>query len=188
MSRQPLLHIASVLDSAIVGYFLLLHAIVALPRENANPDVDCDRNRLASMYSATTEQSVMQTKKTENAQRKRGHRMLTWKTQQSWEKPRQPTDCRKSLWEEYNNGENTEATTSCTPSSPHGGYSGGSDLSLSLTLTLSLSLYTVALYTHTTTFNNSKSVQLHMTVFALSHIYTHMTFRAIYTYGPKGLT
>jgi hypothetical protein len=31
---------ASVLDSAIVGCFLLLHAIAALSRENAYPDVD----------------------------------------------------------------------------------------------------------------------------------------------------
>ena len=35
----------------------------------------------------------------------RRHKMLTWKTQQMWEKPRQPTDCKKSLWEEYNEGE-----------------------------------------------------------------------------------
>ena len=31
---------ASVLDRATVGCFLLLHAIAALPRENAYPDVD----------------------------------------------------------------------------------------------------------------------------------------------------
>jgi hypothetical protein len=28
------------LDSATIGYFLLLHAIAALPMENAYPDVD----------------------------------------------------------------------------------------------------------------------------------------------------
>ena len=37
---------ALVLDSAIVGCFLLLHAIAALPRENAYLDVD--RGRRAS--------------------------------------------------------------------------------------------------------------------------------------------
>ena len=39
------------------------------------------------------------TGKIEMSKRNRGHRVLTWKTQQSWEKPRQSTNCRKSLWE-----------------------------------------------------------------------------------------
>ena len=52
----------------------------------------------------------------------------------------------------------------------------------SFSLSLSLTLYTQLRTVH---------IQLQKcstTVFALSHIYTHMTFQAIYTYGPKGLT
>ena len=66
---------------------------------------------------------------------------------QMWEKPRQPTDCRMiTMREENNDGESIEATTSCTPSSPHGGYNGGNDLSLSLSL--SLTVHSYALFTY----------------------------------------
>ena len=40
---------------------------------------------------------------TENS-KKRVRRMLAWKTQ-IWEKPRQPSDCKISLCEDYNDGE-----------------------------------------------------------------------------------
>ena len=104
---------------------------------------------------------------------------------QMWEKPRQPTDCRKiTMREENYNGESIEATTSCTPSLPHGGYNGGNDLSLSLSL--SLTLYTVTRYSHMM----QQLIMLHSTLncFCLkSYLYTY-DFRAIYTYGPKGLT
>ena len=33
-------YLASVLDRATVGYFLLLHAIAAIPRKYVKPDVD----------------------------------------------------------------------------------------------------------------------------------------------------
>ena len=64
-----------------------------------------------------------------------------------------------------------------TPSSPHGGYNRGNELFLSLTL----SLYTGSHYSHNTT------IMFHtQTVFALSHIYTHMTF-GLFTYmAPRG--
>ena len=86
--------------------------------------------------------------------------------------------------EDYNNG-CTEATTSCTSTSPRDGYNGGNDLSVSLSLSLShaVTLCTVTLYTLTTTkvFNNI------LYVCPKSYLYTY-EFRAIYTYGPKGLT
>ena len=52
---------------------------------------------------------------------------------------------------------------------------------LSLSLSPSLCLYRVTLYTHTTTkvFNN-------LFVFALSHIYTHMTFGLFTHMAPRG--
>ena len=75
--------------------------------------------------------------------------------------------------EDYNNG-CTEATTSCTSTSPHGGYNRGNDLYVSLSLSLSLScchsLYSYALYT------NLKSATTTTFMFSLSHIYTYMTF------------
>ena len=40
---------------------------------------------------------------TKNRKSRRVHRMLTWKAQ-IWEKPRQPTDCKISLWEDYKDG------------------------------------------------------------------------------------
>ena len=40
VARAAPRYLASVLDSATVGFFLLLHAIAALPRENAYPNVD----------------------------------------------------------------------------------------------------------------------------------------------------
>ena len=72
--------------------------------------------------------------------------------------------------------ESTEATTSCTPSSPRGGYNGGNDLSLSL--------YTVMLYSHTTTKEmlNKKNINFFC---PKSYLYTY-DFRAIYIYGPEG--
>ena len=95
-----------------------------------------------------------------------------------WEKLRQPTDCGKiTMREEYSNGESTEATTSCTPSSPRGGYSGGNDLSLSL------SLHSYALYTY----NYKKMFNNPLTLCPKSYLYTY-DFRPIYTYGPKGFT
>ena len=72
----------------------------------------------------------------------RTHRILTWKPK-CGKKPRQHTECRMiTMREENSNGESTEATTFCTPSSPHGGYNGGNDLFLSLSL--SLTFYTVS--------------------------------------------
>ena len=78
--------------------------------------------------------------------------------------------------EKYHNGEYTEATTSFTPCSPHGGYSGVNDLFLFL------SLYTqFSHYTHTTT-----KVVNNNTTFALSHIYTDMTFVLFTHMAPGG--
>ena len=87
---------------------------------------------------------------------------------QMWEKPRQPTDCKEDTMRDgYNNGEST-----------HDGYNGGNDLSLSLCHTLSL--YTV---THTL-YNQQCSTTLNC--FALSHIYTHVTFRLFTHMAPRG--
>ena len=74
--------------------------------------------------------------------------------------------------EDYNNG-CTEATTSCTSTSPRGGYNGGNDLSISLSLSHShvVTLCTVTLYTLT-----YKSATTTTFMFALSNIYTYMTF------------
>ena len=74
--------------------------------------------------------------------------------------------------------ESTEATTSCAPSSPRGGYNGGNDLS---TLSLSVSIHSYALYTY-----NYKKVFNHINCFALSHIYTHMTFGLFTHVAPRG--
>ena len=123
-------------------------------------------------------------RKTEMSKRKRGHRVLTWKTQQLWEKPRQPTDCRKSLWEKYNNGE-TQRQRPLAPLLRHTQWlQMEATTSLSLSISYTLSLYTVTLYTHTTTkmFNNIINYFC-----PKSYLYTY-DFRAIYTYGPKGLT
>ena len=101
--------------------------------------------------------------------------MLTWKTQM-WEKPRQPTDCRIHYEKGIQRWGYIEATTSCTRSSPHGGYNGGNDLSLSLTLSL---------YTHARQLLTTKMQQQHF-MFALSHIYTHMTFGLFTHMAPRG--
>ena len=87
-----------------------------------------------------------------------------------------------TMREEYNDGESTEATTSCTPSSPHGGYNEAttsSSLSLSHTHTHTHSRYTVTHYTTNTTTINTL-------VFDLSHIYTHMTFGLFTHMAPRG--
>ena len=99
---------------------------------------------------------------------------------QMWEKPRQPTDCRKSLWEEDTESwRSTEATTSCLLPSPHGGYN---EATTSLSLSHALSVHSYTRYAHTTT-----NVQQQLYVCPKSYLYTY-DFRAIYTYGPKGLT
>ena len=105
--------------------------------------------------------------------------MLMWKTQM-WEKPRQPTDCRKSLCENYNDGETQRQRPLAPPSSPHGGYNRGNDLFFSLT---PLSIHRFSLFTHNITimFNNINCF------YPKSYLYTY-DFRTIYTYGPKGLT
>ena len=82
--------------------------------------------------------------------------------------------------DEYNDGESTEATTSCTPSSPHGGYNGGNDLSLCLSLTLSIHSYTHYAHTTTKVFNNNK-------LFCpKSYLCTHMTFGLFTHMAPMG--
>ena len=124
---------------------------------------------------------IMHRKKQKIGEWKRGHNMLTWKTQQSWEKPRQPTDCRKSLWEEYNNGE-TQRKRPLAPLLCHTAVT--VEATTSFSLSLSISLYTVTLYTHTTTKKCSTTLRA---LCPKSYLYTY-DFQAIYTYGPKGLT
>ena len=82
--------------------------------------------------------------------------------------------------EDYNNG-CTEATTSCTSTSPRGGYNGGNDLSVSLSLSLSHchSLYSYALYTNLQKCNNNN-----LYVFPKSYLYIY-DFRVIYTCVPS---
>ena len=68
-----------------------------------------------------------------------------------------------------------EATTSCTPSSPHDGYNGGNDLSLCHYT----QLRAIHIYQQPIMFNN-------INYFALSHIYTHMTFGLFTHMAPRG--
>ena len=98
-----------------------------------------------------------------------------------WEKPRQPIDCREiTLRDGYNNGKSTKATTSCTPSSPHTAVTMEATTSFSLCVCRSHCHYMQLHINYTT--NN---VQLH-TIFALSHIYTHMTFGLFTHMAPRG--
>ena len=97
--------------------------------------------------------------------------MLTWKPKCGTNHGSPQTaenhyERRKQQWE------STKATTSCTPSSPHGGYNEGNDLSLTIH---SHMLFTYNATTSTNCFCPK------------SYLYTY-DFRAIYTYGPKGLT
>ena len=87
---------------------------------------------------------------TENSN-ERVHSMLTWKTQ-IWEKPRQPTDCRISLCQDYTMG-HTEATTSCSLPSPLGGYNRGNNLFISLSLSNCTPLRSIT--KHTQLYNNT---------------------------------
>ena len=102
--------------------------------------------------------------------------MLTWKTRM-WEKPRQPTGCRKHYERRLQRWKHK-----------------GNDLShfyfatrrlqwkqRPLSLSHALSLCT-QLHTHCTTTN----VQQLLTVFALSHIYTQMTFGLFTHMAPRG--
>ena len=70
----------------------------------------------------------------------------------------------------------TETTISCSLASPTGGYNRGNDLFLSHTHTLCTQLHSIS--------------TLHITYnkFALSHIYTNMTFGLFTKYGPSGLS
>ena len=74
----------------------------------------------------------------------------------------------------------TEATASCTPSLPHAAVTVEATTSLSLYLS-----HTVIVHTRYITYlqmcNNNFT-------FALSHIYTHMTFRLFTLMAPKGPT
>ena len=79
------------------------------------------------------------------------------------------------MGKEYNEGD-TQRQRPVAPFSPHDGYNGGNELSLSLSLSLYLCLYTHALYNYKM-FNNF--------TFALSHIYTHMTFRLFTHMAPR---
>ena len=95
-----------------------------------------------------------------------------------------PQAAEYTMREDYNDG-SREATTSCTSTSSHGGYNGGNDLFLSL----SLSLFH---YTHLHTHTVQLTIMFHTLstlscVCPKSYLYTY-EFRAIYTYGPKGLT
>ena len=93
--------------------------------------------------------------------------ILTWKPK-CGKNHGSPQAAEYTMREGYNDG-STEATTSCTSTSPHGGYNGGNNLFLSLSLchshSRSVSIHSFALYTYN-----------YIIVFALSHIYTHMTF------------
>ena len=96
--------------------------------------------------------------------------MSTWKTQ-IWEKPRQPTNCKKkSHYERIAEMGHTDNDL-LLPFFTTSGYNRGNDLFLSL----SLSLYKVTLY-----------INLLHTKLALSHIYTHMTFGLFTHIAPRG--
>ena len=101
---------------------------------------------------------------------------------QMWEKPRQPTSCRihyeRRLQRWKHRGNDLLHLYFATRwlqwrQRP---------LSLSLSLSHSVSIHSYALYTY-----NYKSVQQHKLFCPKSYLYTY-DFRAIYTYGPKGLT
>ena len=71
-----------------------------------------------------------------------------------------------------------EATTSCTPSSPHVAVT--VEATTSFRLSLSLVLTTHTLYNYLQKCNNNFT-------FALRHIYTHMTFGLFTDMAPRGL-
>ena len=114
------------------------------------------------------------------SKRNRGHRVLTWKTQQSWEKPRQPIDCRIHYQRNTTIGEH-RGNDLFSPSSPHNGYN---EATTSFTLSLSLSLSRChcvhALYNYLQQKCNNNFT------FAQSHMYTHMTFGLFTHMAPRG--
>ena len=83
---------------------------------------------------------------------------------------------RKQQWE------STEATTSCTPSSPHTAVTMRQrPLSLSHSLSLSVTIHSYALFTYNAT------TTILIKVCPKSYLYTY-DIQTIYIYGPKGLT
>ena len=95
---------------------------------------------------------------------------------QMWEKTMATHRLQKiTMREEKQQWQSTDATTSCTPSSPHDGYNGGNDFSLSLSLFVALTI-SIHSYTH--------AIQLIM--FNNIYIYTHMTFRLFTHMAQRG--
>ena len=97
--------------------------------------------------------------------------MLTWKTRIG-KNHDSPQTAEIHYESKVTTRRGTEATTSLSPSSPHAAVTVEATTSLSLSLTHSL---TLSLYTHAIQ-QLYKSVQLYH-FFALSYIYTYMTFR-----------
>ena len=113
---------------------------------------------------------------TQNTVNKRVHKMLTWKTLRG-KNHGSPQMLNYHYVKRIQQG-GTEATTSCSHSSPGGGYNRESlcvshSLSLSFSLSLSLSLSLCVTLCIAVTPNNSIH---HHTLFALGYIYTNMTF------------
>ena len=129
--------------------------------------------RFTSLRSATTEQS---TEKQQINKEKRRHNMLTWKTQM-WEKPRQSTDCKKSLGEMNTMMGKAQRQRPLAPLLRH------TAVTMEATTSLSLSLYTV---THTMHIQLQKVFNNNLNCFALTHIYTHMTFGLFTHMAPMG--
>ena len=101
--------------------------------------------------------------------------ILTWKPKM-WEKPRQPTSCRNTLWGRYRKLKKHRGNDLTLLPSPHGGYN---EATTSVSLSLSLSLCTRAIQLLTKNATTTK-------MFALSHIYTYMTFGLFIHMAPRG--
>ena len=92
--------------------------------------------------------------------------MLAWKTQ-IWEKPRQPSDCKISLCQIYNDG--AQRQRPLAPSLRH--------QAVTIEATNSSSLSLSPLYTQLHTLNYCHQLYIIYIKFSLGHIYTNMTFR-----------
>ena len=110
--------------------------------------------------------------------------MLSWKTQ-IWEKPRQSTDCKRSLWKEYRDGAQRQRSLALFLRQRAVTMEATTSFSLSHALCTQLGSIHIIQHNSTTQLLNK---------LALSHIYSHMTFGLFthialgalsWTYSPK---
>ena len=104
-------------------------------------------------------------------ERKKVHRMFTWKTQTKGKNHGSPQAANYHYARMYNS-EFTEATTSCSRSSPQVAVT--TEAATSFSLSLSIHCYVLSLLLAPTRENDNNNSYY---MFALSHIYTNLTFR-----------